>query len=131
MTKTRAELVIDVLEQINEAGVGQPVAAEDSTKITDSLDAIFANLLARNVILQPIDADIADEQFDPLVSVVVGQHARAFGLGANIQIKEEAASGEKQLRTIARINRGTRRALKVDDALRPRRWGRSFTRNPY
>lgn len=131
MTKTRAELVADVLEDLNEAGVGQPVSDEDAAKVTASLDAIFANLLARNVIFEPIQDEIADEQFDPLVAVVVGRHARSFGLGQNDRIKAEADEGQKQLRTIARINRGTRDTLKVDSALRPRRWGRTFARSPY
>lgn len=131
MIKTRAELVADVLEDLNEAGVGQPVSDEDAAKITASLDAIFANLLARNVIFEPIQDEIADEQFDPLVAVVVGRHARSFGLGQNDRIKAEADEGQKQLRTIARINRGTRDTLKVDSALRPRRWGRTFARSPY
>ncbi len=131
MAKTRAELVTDVLDDLNEAGVGQPVSAEDATKITDSLDAIFANLLGRNVILQPVGDEIEDDHFDPLCAVVVGRHARAFGLGADDRIKAEAEAGEKQLRTLARINRGSRRTLRVDDALRPRRWGRSFVRNSY
>ena len=89
MTKTRAELVADVLEDLNEAGVGQPVSDEDAAKVTASLDAIFANLLARNVIFEPIQDEIADEQFDPLVAVVVGRHARSFGLGQNDRIKAE------------------------------------------
>jgi len=131
MAKTRADLVADVLEDLNEAGVGQPISDEDSNKITASLDAIFANLLARNVILQPIGDEINDDQFDPLVAVVVGRHARSFGLGSDDRIKAEADEGQKQLRTIDRINRGSRDTLKVDTALRPRRWGRSFTRYPY
>lgn len=131
MAKTRADLVADVLGDLNEAGVGQPISDEDSAKITDSLDAIFANLLSRNVVLQPIGDEIADELFDPLCAVVVGRHARAFGLGADDRIKAEADEGQKQLRTLARINRGSRGTLRVDDALRPRRWGRTFTRGPY
>lgn len=130
MAKTRAELVTEVLEDINEAGVGQPVAAEDYAKVLGSLDDIFANLLGRNVILQPIGDDIDDAQFAPLTAVVIGRNARSFGLGADANIKAEADAGEKQLRTLARINRGTRSTLQVDQALRPRRWWGGPTRYP-
>jgi hypothetical protein len=130
MAKTRADLVADVLDDLNEAGVGQPISDEDSTKITNSLDAIFANLLGRNVVLQPIGDEIADELFDPLCAVVVGRHARAFGLGSDDRIKAEADMGEKQLRTLSRINRGSRNTLQVDTALRPRRWWGGFSRYP-
>lgn len=122
MAKTRADLIADVLEDLNEAGTGQPISTEDYNKIDGSLDAIFANLLGRNVILQPIDDEIEDYLFDPLCAVVVGRHARAFGLGSNDRVKAEAMAGEKQLRTLSRINRGTSNTLKVDQALRPRRW---------
>lgn len=131
MAKTRADLVADVLDDLNEAGVGQPVSAEDAAKITDSLDTIFANLLGRNVILQPVGDEIEDDQFVPLCAVVVGRHARAFGLADNDRIRAEAEAGEQQLHTLARINRGSRRMLRVDDALRPRRWGRGFVRVSY
>lgn len=130
MSKTRADLVNEVLEDINEAGTGQPTSPEDYDKVLGSLDDVFANLLGRNVVLQPIGDEIDDAQFAPLTAVVIGRHARAFGLGDNQFIKTEAAEGEKQLRTLARINRGSRRTLQVDEALRPRRWWGGFSRYP-
>lgn len=130
MAKTRADLVNEVLEDINEAGTGQPTSAEDYDKVLNSLDDVFANLLGRNVVLQPIGDEIADEQFAPLTAVVIGRHARAFGLGSDPNIKAEADAGEKQLRTLARINRGSRNTLQVDQALRPRRWWGGYSRYP-
>ena len=124
---TREQLVTAVVEDIEERGSGQSIAAEDADKIRGSLDACFADLLARNVILQPVGDEIDDAQSLHLKTFVAWKNARAFGLSGDATLAADGAAAEDHLRTISRINRGTRQTLRVDSALRPRRFG-SFTR---
>jgi hypothetical protein len=114
------------LEEIQRAGVNETPSAEDRQTVLDRMDTVFADLLARNVILQPVGDEVYDEFFDHLACVLARRVAPRFGLGNDAAIKTSSDEAEDRLRTISRINRGTRQTLRVDAGLRPRRYG--FTR---
>lgn len=125
--KTRTQLAQDALEEIERAGVDEAPSAEDLQTTLDRMDTAFADLLSRNVILQPIGDEIEEDVYDHLVSVMAKKIAAKFGLAGDANIAAAALAAEGRLRTISRINRGTRKTLRVDVALRPLRNGRYST----
>ncbi|MCO5092658.1 hypothetical protein [Bosea sp. (in: a-proteobacteria)] len=119
---TSEELVTAVLERLEEVGTGQPIANEDTQKVSKALPRLFRFLLDTNAVLQPIEpSDIDDAQFFPLRSFIAWKLAGDFGLAANAALVAEGAQAVEDLKTLARINRGTRDRLRVDPALMIRR----------
>ena len=115
---TSEELVTAVLERLEEAGAGQSVAPEDAEKIRNALPRLFDFLLATNVVLEPIGPDeIVDAQFFPLRSYIAWKVSGDFGMAGNASLAAEGAQAVDDLSTLARINRGTRDRLRVDNAL--------------
>lgn len=114
---THEDLVTAIVEELEERGTGQPIAAEDAQKVRDALPIWFSDLLARNVIFQPIGDEIKDEQFGWLTKFIAWKLARPFGLGADQGLAADGLDAENKLRLLARINRGTGQNLKVDPAL--------------
>lgn len=121
MPKTRNALAIATLEELQVVGADEPASAEDLATVLGVMDSVFADLLARNVILWGIGTDIEDAQFEHLARTLAGRIAPRFGRGADAVVISNAADAEDKLRTIARINRGTRKTLSVDAALMNRR----------
>lgn len=119
--KTRAELVTATLEELQIIGVNETASAEDSQAVLDRMDSVFADLGARNVVLQNIASDIPDEAFDHLAAILAWRLASRFGQGGNAALMARSGEAEAALRTISRINRGTRQELRVDSALTSRR----------
>lgn len=119
---TSEDLIIAVLEEIEERGAAESIDAEDAEKIRASLPGCFQDLYERNVILQAIDPEaITDAQFLHLKTFVAWKNARPFGLSADAGLRADSNEAEQNLRTLARINRGTRKTLRVDPALSVRR----------
>lgn len=120
MPRTRNDLAVATLEELQVAGANDPPSAEDLATVIGTMDSVFADLLGRNVILWAIGSDIEDQQFEHLACVLAKRVAPRFGRGADQVVRTSAAEAEENLRTLARINRGTRKTLRVDAALRPR-----------
>lgn len=125
---TSEQLVIAVLDRLNEAGAGESVDDLDAQKVRDAIPGIVSDLYDRNVVLQQIDLTaISDSQFLHLRSVIARRLSGDFGAAGDTALADEASQAIEDLKTLARINRGTRRMLGVDAGLMPRRrW--SFTR---
>ena len=121
MAKTRNDLAIAALEELQVAGVDEPPSAEDLATALGVMDSVFADLAARNVTLWLIGQTIEDAQFEHLARTIASRIAPRFGRGADAVVISNAADAEDKLRTIARINRGTRKLLGVDPALMNRR----------
>lgn len=121
MPKTRNELAVATLEELQVVGVDEPASAEDLNTVIGAMESVFADLLGRNVILWGISSEIEDAQFEHLACVLAKRVAPRFGRGADQVVRTSAAEAEESLRTLARINRGTRKTLRVDAALTPRR----------
>lgn len=125
---TSDDLVTAVLERLEEAGTGQPLADEDAEKVRGALPRLFAFLLDTNTVLQPVGPnDINDAQFFPLRSYIAWKLAGDFGKAGDAALASEGSQAAEDLKTLSRVNRGTRKTLGVDAALRPRR-SYSFTR---
>lgn len=121
MPKTRNNLAIAALEELQVVGADEPASADDLATVLGVMDSVFADLLARNVILWAISTEIDDAQFEHLARTLANRVAPRFGRGADAVVISNAADAEEKLRTIARINRGTRKTLGVDAALMNRR----------
>lgn len=121
-------LVLAVLDRLNETGAAEAVDAEDAEKIRKAIPQLFDLLYETNVVLSQIALDaIADAQFFPLRSYVAWKVSGDFGAAGDAALAAEGTQAVEDLKTLARINRGTRRTLGVDAGLLQRRRG-SFTR---
>lgn len=125
---TNQQLVTAVLERLNEAGAGEPVDNMDAQKVRDAIPKLFRLLYETNVVLSeiPLD-DIPDAQFFPLRSYIARKISGDFGAAGDASLAAESAQAVDELKTLARINRGTRKTLSVDVALTNRR-SRGYSR---
>lgn len=123
MSKTRAELINQVLDRLNILVWGQTPSDEDVQKVDRLVDGAVAELAALNIYyvqdpgtLGPSDGAIEDEAFLALADYIAGFH-----LVADERIQALSAIAVAKLRTIAAPAR-TLRTLRVDHALlTPRR----------
>lgn len=122
-TKSRADLIQRVLEELKVTGEGQPASAEDVDVVEKRIDSSIAYLEATNVISLPTD-EFEDTYFEPLVVYMAAMCGRPFSVPVT---PEDLDRTMDPLRTIARINRGTGRKLAVDQGLRFRSWGRLYS----
>lgn len=117
---TNEQLVTAVLDRLNEAGAGDSVDNLDAQKVRDAIPQLFQLLYDTNVVLNEIASDaIPDAQFFPLRSYIAWKISGDFGAAGDTPLAAEAAQAVDELKTLARINRGTRRTLRVDRALLP------------
>jgi hypothetical protein len=119
---TSENLVLAVMDRLEESGSDGSFEPETADKIRNALPRLFKFLLDTNVVLQPVGPDEIDEgQFFALRSFVAWKLAGDFGMAGNAPLAAEGAQAVEDLKTLARINRGTRRTLSVDSALTGRR----------
>lgn len=112
------DLVLAVLDRLNETGAAQAVDADDAEKIRKAIPQLFELLYETNVVLSQIALDaIADAQFFPLRSYVAWKVSGDFGAAGDAALAAEGAQAVEDLKTLSRINRGTRKTLRVDAGL--------------
>ena len=138
-TKTRSDLISEVLDQLGVLAAGQTPAAEDVAKVDGKLDAVLAELSALDIVtiddagaVGPSGGEIASEAFLSLATAIAYRCAAAFGLANDPALYVLSQRAEKMLRTIVRPGRATR-TLRTDAQLRGRRVaaGRgSYSRGP-
>lgn len=80
MAGTTADLVKAALERLGALGVGQAVAAEDSTLVTARATKLLATLRATRVVSIPNPGNIDDELFIPLAWLLAAVVAQEYGL---------------------------------------------------
>jgi|SRR6266403_760713 len=124
MSKTRAELINQILDRLQILVWGQAPSDEDVQKVDRLVDGAVAKLAALQIYyvqdpgsLGPVDGAIEDEAFLPLADYIA-----SFHLVADARIQALAIIAEGDLRTIAAPAR-TLKTLRVDPALTPRRFG--------
>lgn len=101
-TKTRADLVDQVLENLGVLAAGQTPPDEDFDAVDKRIDACVELLAAGNVFqLQDVDA-IPLAAFLPLCDYVAARCAAAFGLAGDQAIAVRSVQAEADLRQIAR-----------------------------
>lgn len=114
MSKTRAQIVQMVGEELLIASAGNSLADEDADKIDGRFDGLVAELAARGVVDIPDEAEIADELSGPLAVCLAFECSPTFGLQKDAGAREDA---ESRMRVIAQRIDPPSRTLKADTML--------------
>lgn len=114
MAQTTSQLVSRVMYRLGLLEAGATPATEEAALISGPVATILADLAARNIIYIGNADAIEDHYFEALIRYCAKLLGPEFG-------KDEDEAGvqraERNLRTLARIGRGTGDKLAVDDAL--------------
>lgn len=87
MPKTRAELVNEAVELLQEDGAGQSVAAEDFAIFDKAVEPLVAELWqARVAYIGNVD-QIDDALFDPLARLLMNQVGEKFGRPSSAEFR--------------------------------------------
>jgi hypothetical protein len=123
MSKTRAELIDQILDRLQILVYGQAPSDQDVQKVDRIVDTGIAQLAALEIYyvddpgtLGPADGAIDDEAF-----LALADYLAQFHLLADARIQALASIAEGNLRTLSAPTR-TLRVLRVDPALIPSRW---------
>lgn len=132
ITATRADLIQQVLENLQKLGNGAP-EDEDSAKVDSVIDFVGEQLSARDIYTfddlgqpGPADGAIEAKAFLDLANIVARHAAPKFGMAGDTAILLLAQQSESNLEVLAAPPR-TRQTLQIDAALWPvRRRGLYF-----
>lgn len=113
-TYTRSMLVNEALQVLQVVGAGQAADSEDQERVDDKVEALLAELEARDIVSVSDVADIAPEHFNPLAELLANECAPSFGLPKSPGMKEAA---EDRLRIVTRRGSMSDMRLKVDVAV--------------
>lgn len=104
--KTKTELIHRTLRNLGALPQGQSPAAEEYASISDLVDALIAELEARDVIyIKDIDTyGLEDKYFMPLANILAFRAAPEFGSAGDIGLANQAAMGEAYLNDLDRID---------------------------
>lgn len=97
-TRTRTDLINEALDNLGVLTPGQDPAPEDSDKVDDKLDALLANLAAREIVYVANVEAIPNEWFTALADYV------AFGCMAAFGVTGEEAANLKLLKDQAELD---------------------------
>jgi hypothetical protein len=124
MSKTRAQLINQILDRLQILVYGQAPSDQDVQKVDLIVDGAVAKLSALDIYdvkdagsLGPSGGAIEDKEFLPLADYIA-----SFHLLADPRIQALSTIAESDLRILAAPSR-TLRVLRIDPALRPRRIG--------
>lgn len=135
-TKTRAELISQVLDNLGVLVKGQAPSDEDVSRVDGLMDATFASLEGREVVTiddpgtasPPTGGAFDLAMFLPLADIVANRCAPSFNLAGDPKLYVLAQQGEEELRVLTRPAQ-TRKTLTTDAQLRGNRWGRHYPFN--
>jgi hypothetical protein len=104
--KTRADLIHRALRNLGALPQGQSPAAEDYASLSDLVDALIAELEARNIIsLSNIDVGgVEDKYFMPLANILAWRAAPEFGASDNPILAGLAEQGQEYLNEMDRLD---------------------------
>jgi hypothetical protein len=124
MSKTRAQLINQILDRLQILVYGQAPSDQDVQKVDLIVDGAVAKLSALDIYdvkdagsLGPSGGSIEDQEFLPLADYIA-----SFHLLADTRIQALATIAESELRILAAPSR-TLRVLRIDPALQARRIG--------
>jgi len=133
MSYTREQLITAALQTIQRLGVGRDMTDEDRDHIDLRIEAIVADLAARDIYavadageVTPTGGDFDAAAFLHLARFIAAEVSPDFGVPYDEAMQSRA---ERRLRTLSRIGRGTGKNLDIDASLLryPRGWGFNFT----
>ena len=125
MSKTRLELIYQVLDNLGVMVPGQSPTAEIVEKVDGRLDPALSMFAALEIVYvadagtasPPVDGDIDDAIFLPLADMLAQECAAGFSLAGEPSLKALAVIAEEKLRVIGRPAK-TRKLLTTDAQLR-------------
>jgi hypothetical protein len=132
-TKTRLELIIEALDQLNIIVPGQAPSSTIINKMDEVFDPVVEMLDGLGIYyvddpgeVGPTDGNIESAAFLPLGAYLANAAASKFNLPADAKLKALAIEAEQTLRTLSRPA-STRKFLKTDAGIptsrnRYRRW---------
>jgi len=126
-TKTRSDLITEVLDRLGVLASGQTPSSEDVAKVDGKIDAALATLSETEIYTVddsgeegPSGGEFTLSAFLPLANIVANACAAAFGLLDDQNIEARAKQAERTLLTLARPDRA-RKTLRTDAQLMGRR----------
>jgi hypothetical protein len=129
MPKTRAELITQCLTNLGVIAEGQSVSDNDVSKMDKIVDPAISELSALDIYyvqdagsIGPADGNIEDAAFLSIAAYIANASCAAFNLAADTKMQALSQLAEAKLRTLAAPARSLR-TLRIDPALRPRRYG--------
>lgn len=93
-TKTRADLVVKVLEKLQIVPEGQTPEVEDTARVDRNLPPVLRELAAREIIYVPDIENIPEEWFLSLASVAAYELRSEFGVTGEFEVTLKNASDE-------------------------------------
>jgi hypothetical protein len=125
-TYTRTMLANEALDILQRNGLGQSPDAEDTQKIDTKIDALLAELSARQIVDVPDAEDIEPAYFNSIAELLANEAAPNFGLPKNPVMKDAA---EERLKIMVNNSPPSSKTLGVDASLPVgRRQGLSLAR---
>ncbi|SRR6266704_1138703 len=114
-TRTQADLVQEVLENLGVLPAGQLPQLEDTARVVEKLPSIVASVAGREIVYIPDLNAIPQQYFIPFSIIVAWECKDKFGLvgDAAAALKEDNANAILQLRVMNR-GRPTFETLKSD-----------------
>jgi hypothetical protein len=132
-TKTRLELIIEALDQLNIIVPGQAPSATIINKMDEVFDPVVEMLDGLGIYyvddpgeIGPTDGAIESSAFLPLGAYLANAAASKFNLPADAKLKALAIEAEMTLRTLSRPA-STRKFLRADAGIPTGRGGRRST----
>lgn len=129
MSKTRAELINQGLQNLGVIAEGQSISDQEVDKMDAIVDPALAELARLDIYyvqdagsIGPTDGAIEDEAFLAVADYIANRACASFNLPADQKLQALASLAEGKLRTISAPPR-TRRTLQIDPALQGRRYG--------
>src|SRR6185312_16731313 len=108
-SRTRSELIVEVLDQLGVTAMGQNPNAEDVQKVDSRLDNMLEEISALDIYtvidagdVGPSGGDIDAAAIRALAALIANMCAANFGLGADPSLDVIARRGEQTLRTLTR-----------------------------
>lgn len=131
-TKTRAELIAQVLDNLGVISRGQAPTDNDISKVDGVLDPIFASLDGRDVVSidepgtpdPPTGGEYDLSIFLALADVVANRCAGSFNLAGDAQLFVLSQKGEEEMRILTAPSK-TRKFLRTDSAVSGNRSSRN------
>ncbi|MBR2118501.1 MAG: hypothetical protein IJ935_07485 [Afipia sp.] len=134
MSKTRRELIDEVLDRLGILVPGQAASSANVNKVDGIIDPTIAKLNGLEIFyisdagsVGPSDGDIDDAVFLPLADYIANEAAPKFNLPADTKLKTLAIEAEATMRTLARPP-SSRKFLRIDSGIpTARRWNPFIT----
>jgi hypothetical protein len=104
--KSKVDLIHRALRNLGALPMGQSPSAEEFESISDLVDALIAELEARDVLyIRDIDTyGLEDKYFMPLANILAWRAAPEFGAGNDPALAALAVQGQEYLNEMDRID---------------------------